>query len=66
MTTPTPKPKRRYEAKDAVEEMALVLYDYFNDERKTRVGKHICIKMAEVALKVLGERFTRAIDETRN
>ena len=39
--------------------MALALYDYFNDERGTTVGKSVCIKMAESALKVLGQRFAK-------
>jgi len=52
-------PKKRFDPKDAVEEMALALYDYFNDERKVPVAKYVCIQMAEAALKVLGDRFIR-------
>lgn len=51
--------KTRYDKRDAIEAMALALYDYFKDERKRPVGKYVCIQMAEAAFKVLGERFTK-------
>jgi hypothetical protein len=48
------KPKQ-YEARNAIEDMALALYDHFNpcSVVEIKVGKHVCLQMAEAAFRVL-------------
>ena len=50
--------RERRERADVVEEMALALYDHFNpaSAETIRVGKSVCLQMAERALRFFETR----------
>jgi hypothetical protein len=51
-----------------IDEMALVLFDHFNPHylKKVNVGKSVCLKMAETALKVVAANYEKQMADLQN